>query len=442
MLKAETASYPEEGLGSRESMRIAVLCIHSCPFGELGARDTGGMNVYVRELAQSLGGLGHSVDIFTRLHDQEERRIMRPCEHVRLIHLRAGSDGDMQKLAIYPYLRDFFRELEGFRKGEGLRYDLVHSHYWLSGRVGKWAQEAWDVPHLLMFHTLGAVKNRVGVGEREPDLRIATERQLVDSCDRIIAATERERTDLVRHYGARPDAVGVVPCGVSLELFRPLDKRAARKALGLDLREAIVLYVGRFDALKGLDRLLGAMPRLQPGKRGIRLVIVGGDGEEEQETRRLKALARQLGVQDSVTFAGRVEQHGLPPYYSAADVLAVPSHHESFGLVALESLACGTPVVATRVGALDMLLRGGETGCVVEDGAPPALAEKIGDCLSRVRAGNGRTDGIRASAVPYGWPKIAQAVIGEYRVVLDARKFRALGGPAEPSDTMQSSIAS
>ena len=400
-----------------EHLRIAMLSIHSCPIGELGTKDTGGMNVYIRELARELGRRGHRVDVYTRRHDPKDSQIIELNECTRLIHLRAGYNGDMHKLAIYPHLPDFSCALENFTKREGLQYDLVHSHYWLSGRVGNWVQECWDVPHILMFHTLGAIKNLIGVGEEEPGLRLATEQKLVKTCNYIIASTEREKGELIRHYGAHPERIGVVPCGVNLDLFRPVDKASARKQLGFYQNAGIVLYVGRFSPLKGIDRLLAAMTYLKYNQ-ALRLVIIGGDGHNAPDSQKLERLSRELGIQDAVTFAGRIGQEALPLYYSAADVLVVPSHHESFGLVALESLACGTPVVATKVGAMEAIIREGETGSILTNATPRSLADKIQSFVSRGHGEAHTTDAIRASVVKFGWSNIADALIEEYRGVI------------------------
>ncbi|MGD8765006.1 MAG: glycosyltransferase, partial [Desulfobacteraceae bacterium] len=206
-----------------------MFSIHSCPVGELGTKDTGGMNVYIRELASELGSRGHHIDIYTRIHDPNDPLVIRLNQNVRVIHLKAGKNGHMHKLAIYPYLGDFTYALEDFIVQEGLQYDLIHSHYWLSGQVGRWAQERWDVPHMVMFHTLGAVKNHTGVGTAEPLLRIATEKQLVEHCHRIIAATQREKAELTHYYGAESEKMSMVPCGVNLGLFRPEEKTSARQ---------------------------------------------------------------------------------------------------------------------------------------------------------------------------------------------------------------------
>jgi D-inositol-3-phosphate glycosyltransferase len=378
------------------------------------------MSVYVREIAQEMGSRGHLVDIYTRLYNSRQEQIAELNENVRLIHLKAGNNGHMDKLALYPHLGDFFKELERIRKRESLDYDLIHSHYWLSGRVGNWAQERWKVPHVFMFHTVGAVKNSTVGSEKEPELRMAIEKQLARNCDRILVATAQEKGHLIQHYGASPQTVGVLPCGVNLELFRPVDKAAARKKLGFTEDESIILFVGRFAPLKGVDRLLEAVAHLRH-YQGLRLLIVGGDGCSSEVSQELRQLCSKLGIQGSVTFVGRIEQDMLPAYYSAADVLALPSHYESFGLVALESLASGTPVVATRVGAMESILREGETGHVVSNGSPHLLANGIEKFISRAHPPS--PDAIRATVLRYSWQNVVSAMINEYAAVLREDNF-------------------
>jgi D-inositol-3-phosphate glycosyltransferase len=408
-------------------LRIAMLSVHSCPVGELGTHDTGGMSVYVRELARELGRRGHLVDIYTRLHGPWCNEVVELGTNVRLVHLGAGDEDATHRAALFPYLVDFFRELEQYRGKEGLRYDLIHSNYWLSGRVGQWARARWRVPHLLMFHTLGAVKNALFHRQVEPELRITTEGHLADRCDRLLAASEREKEQLIRFCGVQSEAVGVIPCGVDLDRFRPVDKTEARDQIGLHSDEPVVLYVGRFAPLKGVDRLLEAVACLRHGWGLIRLVIVGGDGEQTPASQELKRLSRRFGIADRVTFAGRVDQESLPYYYSAADVVALPSHYESFGLVALESLACGTPVVTTPVGAMESIIRQGETGCVVHDASPPILATAIEGFLPRAKAVS--VDAIRSSTLDWSWSGVASAMMVEYSLLLEKKWPEHTGDP-------------
>jgi len=399
-----------------DQMRIAMLSVHSCPVGNLGAKDTGGMSVYIRELARELGEQGHSVDVYTRVHDPRDPQIISLGQNARLIHLEAGEIEDIHKLVVYSYLPDFACNLENFRKHNDLRYDLIFSHYWLSGLVGEYLQQRWNVPHITMFHTLSAVKNTIGVGEDEPELRIETERDLTRDCHRIIAPTDRERENLILHYGALPEKIGVVPCGVNLEQFKPVSKGSARQYLGFG-NDKIILFVGRIDPLKGIDRLIQAIPYLQ-NIQGLKLVVIGGGEKSQREIEQLQKLACNLNIQDSVTFLGLIKHEQLPYFYSAADVCVVPSYYESFGLVALESLACGTPVVATDVGNLKSVIRQGETGYVITDNAPHCLADKIALLLSGPSTDTESALSIRASVSRFGWPSIAEAIIRECQLVL------------------------
>ncbi|UCD82891.1 MAG: glycosyltransferase, partial [Desulfobacterales bacterium] len=358
------------------------------------------MSVYIRELAHELGRRGHRIDIYTRLQNDAYQHIIQLYENVRLIHLSIPNYGKLSKLALYPHLSKFFRSLDQFRTEENLEYDIIHSHYWLSGRLGSLAQAQWNRPHFITFHTLGALKNRSGAGLHEPDFRIAAEKELVQTCHRVLAPTEREKQNLIRYYAADEDKIGIVPCGVNLGLFYPTDKTAARKKLGFDPQATILLYVGRFDPLKGLSTLLEAMTYLRHHQR-LRLVIVGGDGDKAPEFKKLKQKIRELAIDDRVMLAGQIEQQNLPPYYNAADVLVMPSHYESFGLVGLEALACGRPVVSTPVGAAEDLIQKGRAGRIAADAAPRSLAAEIQNILTDRALPH--ADAIRESIVEYSW---------------------------------------
>jgi len=390
-------------------MRIAMLSVHSCPVGNLGARDTGGMSIYVRELARQLGEKGHLVDVYTRVHDPKDDQVYELGRNARLIHLRAGEDRDIHKLAVYPHLPDFANNLEDYRQQNNLQYDLVFSNYWLSGWVGEHLQRWWHVPHVMVFHTLGAVKNAIGIGEAEPELRIETETHLVRNCHHLIATTEKERMGLIQYYGAPPERIRVIPCGVNLELFQPRDGEMTRQQLGFG-NDKVILYVGRIEPLKGIDRLLRAMTYLRNGG-GLKAVIIGGDECICHETERLKELTQTLQITDSVSFLGQVEHEKLPHFYSAATVCVIPSYYESFGLVALEAMACGTPVVATNVGSLKSIVRQGKTGYVLTDDTPADLADKIAWLLSNQDNRSARS--IQASVARYSWSNIAEQIVSE-----------------------------
>jgi len=395
-----------------------MVSVHSSPIGLLGTRDTGGMSVYIRELAKELGARGHAVDVFTRALDSGPEEVLEVSHNVRVIHLEAGPREFLSPLAIFPHLPDFLRSLQRFKASEGLHYDLIHSHYWLSGRVANWAASGWKVPHIFMFHTVGALKNLNCEAEKEPDLRMRVEKQVGRDSDRIVAATEFERGELVKQYGIPAGKIDVVPCGVDLILFRPLDKGQSRLALNLESNPFVVLFVGRFAKLKRIDRIIHSLVRVKH-LDGIRLVIVGGDGNGAPEEARLRRLSRQLGLDDRVTFVGRVEQDILPVYYSAADILVLPSEYESFGLVGLEALACGLPVVATPVGAYSNILQQDLTGHILTDGSPESIARGIERFLSNGERSRMSTSAIRSSVEAYSWSHIATAILKEYDAAID-----------------------
>lgn len=415
-------------------LSIAMISVHSSPVGSLGTRNTGGMSVYVRELAAAIAARGHAVDIFTRAAPgSAPGRALALADGVRLVPLDLGAPADLPKAALAACLDRFFRSLERFRSAERRSYDLIHSHYWLSGLVGSAARTAWGAPHLTTFHTLGAMKDLVcGVGSESAG-RIAAERTLCASADRILVTSERERDNLLRHYGTSPAAVSTVPCGVDLELFRPMAKGIARRRLGVASREPTLLYVGRFAPEKGLARLIRAMGSAAL-RGGLRLIVAGGDGGRDPVVREMRALCRRLGLEDRVRFAGRVEQRGLPSFYSAADALVLPSAYESFGMVALEALACGTPVVATRVGAMEAIVRPGENGELAQGFDPDSLAQAVAVWRERARVRPPDPAAIRRTVLGYAWGRVAAGVLRVYEELREglAAPLKAACGRSAP----------
>lgn len=402
-------------------MNIAMISIHSSPVGQLGTRDTGGMSVYIRELSRQLGRRGHRVDIFTRAGHHSDERTVELAGNVRLVHLHINGNGAPAKEQLYPHLPAYFRAMDEFAAGQSCFYDLIHSHYWLSGELGTQARRHWNLPHVFMYHTIGIAKNQACSEEREPALRLAAEARLGRSCQRLLTAAETDRQLLKRLYGVTDGKIGVVPCGVNFDLFRPLEMKTARRQIGVDPHLPMVLYVGRFAPVKGLSRLLKAIARL-PDDRGLQLVMVGGDGRGDTAARNLRSLARQLGIADRVNFAGRVAQENLPLYYSAADALVVSSYYESFGLVALESLACNTPVVTTRVGAMESIIEDGINGELVRGSSADALAAGIDRAIRRWWNNPPSPGHIRQSVRKFSWSNVADAVAREYVAVLDRHR--------------------
>ncbi|MFC1845916.1 glycosyltransferase [Chloroflexota bacterium] len=401
-----------------EQLRIAMISLHSCPLGKLGERDTGGMNVYIRELARELGEKGHIVDIYTRTHQPEHEQVIDLGNNTRLIHIETGATEEIPKIAFYSYLERFICGVENFRSSNiNSRYDLIHSHYWLSGLAGKHLQLWWHVPHITMFHTLGAVKNSIGIGEEETELRIEGEREVINSCEQIIAATATEKKDLIYYYHARQQNITVLPCGVNPDIFKPIDKETAIKELGLS-DQSTILYVGRIEQLKGLGQLLKAMNYIKDSI-SPRLLIVGGDEFGNGETQALYNLADELQIKDKVLFQGSVPHETLPLYYSAADICVIPSYYESFGMVALESLACGTPVLATDVGDMKNIIRSDAAGYIIDSNSPDRLAEKLSELLSNGKKQLEDAEIRRSLISDYNWREIADRILLEYESAIE-----------------------
>jgi D-inositol-3-phosphate glycosyltransferase len=403
------------------SLRVAMLSVHTCPLAALGGKETGGMNVYVRELARELSRMGVASDVFTRSQNASIPRVVALGERARVIHLPAGPEAPIPRERIHAHLDAFVAGIEAWRERSGVDYDLVHGNYWLSGVVGMALRERWRVPLVQMFHTLGRLKNGARVvAEREPPLRIAEEQAIVAGADRLIAANVIERGQLIAHYEADPAKIAVIPCGVDTALFAPGDAEAARKSLGLG-GGPLLLYVGRIAPIKGLETLLDALGCLRGAGHPARLVIVGGETDERRDGHEtaLRRRAMRQGLGDAVTFVGAQPQQRLRDYYVAADITVLPSYYESFGMVALEAMACGSAVIASRVGGLQTTVRDGVTGLLVSEGDPCALAETIARVLddSALRWRLGR-EGVRWGA-GHRWPCVAEAVCREYASLVD-----------------------
>ena len=399
------------------NLHVAMLSVHTCPLAALGGKETGGMNVYVREVSRELGRMGVSVDVFTRSQDSSIQRVVPLGERARVIHLAAGAEAPMARERVYDHMDEFVEGIEAWRIAESIDYDLIHAHYWLSGVAALILKRRWSVPVLQMFHTLGRLKNRVArsPAELEPLVRVEEETRIVSEADRIVAANVVERAELLRDYGAHASRIATIPCGVDTDLFTPRDRAEARQRLGLDDRP-VLLWVGRIAPIKGLDTLLDTVARLRAGGRAMRLLVVGGDADELRSGHEtsLRQRIASLGLGDSVRFVGPQPQSVLPLYYAAADVTVLPSYYESFGMVALEAMACGSPVIASRVGGLVTTVRDGVTGFLVPDGDIEALADRIeclvGDPELRWRLGR---EGVRWAA-QHRWPCVAEAVCKEY----------------------------
>jgi D-inositol-3-phosphate glycosyltransferase len=386
------------------------------------------MNVYVRELSREMGRRGYLIDVFTRRAEPDGPDVVEAAPNVRVIHLRAGPEDIEARRQLYAYLREFEGGLLAFQRAEAVTYDVIHSHYWLSGLLGLRLRNLWGAPLVNMFHTLGELKKRANGGSNEPAARIEVERRVAKEADVIVSASEHEKRALIDIYGAPAERIAVVPCGVDLARFHPIDKDAARRSLGLN-GERMVLFVGRMEPLKGIEVLLSAAARLDDNP-AFRVLVVGGDNHRNagDELTHLKSLSADLGIADRVSFTGPVGHDVLPLYYSAADVCVVPSYYESFGLVALEAMACGTPVVASRVGGLCVTVRDGETGYLVPQQSPQPFADRVATLLAdeelRRSFGKSASESVRG----YGWGNVADHIEGIYEQVSPSAVNKCRGG--------------
>ncbi|MBI3174936.1 MAG: glycosyltransferase [Chloroflexi bacterium] len=410
-------------------LRIAMLSYHTCPLATLGGKDTGGMNVYVRELTRQLGRMGIHVDVFTRSQDEHVPHVVHQLGYGnRVVHVPAGPENPLPKRELAGYIPQFVEGIKQFAAEKDIRYDVIHSHYWMSGLAAEALSDAWGgTPIVHMFHTLGEMKNRIARSdeEREGQYRIQGEKQVLARADRIIAATQAEETQLRFLYRNGKRNIAIIPPGVDVGHFYPIAPDEAKQFIGLKPEDRMVLFVGRIEPLKGVDTLIRAMSciRSLDAARPVHLAIIGGEPaasprEMSAEMARLQKLCDDLCMGGMVVFLGKRGQDTLPYYYSAAEVLVMPSLYESFGMVALEAMACGAPVIASQVGGLAYLVRDGETGFTIPDNDPDALCEKLTLLLGNpdLRA----TMGLRAvtHAQDYAWERIAAQIVDVYKELM------------------------
>ncbi len=407
-------------------MRVALLSIHTSPLDQPGTGDAGGMNVYIVETAKRLAQSGIEIDIFTRATASRLVPTVELAPGVKVIHITAGpfegllkNDLPGQLCAVTAgVLRTEAAKPEGY-------YDLIHSHYWLSGQVGWLASERWRVPLVHSMHTMGRVKNlEIAAGDKaEPDMRLIGEQQVVDVAQRLVANTPLEAAELTELYGADPTKVDVVNPGVDLELFSPGSQTRARKELGIPLDASMLLFVGRIQPLKAPDILIRAAAELiamRPELRSSLLVVIcggmSGSGIDHPEA--LRDLASALGILDLIRFEPPTSREKLVSWYRAADLTVVPSYSESFGLVAIESQACGTPVVASAVGGLKIAVADNFSGRLIEGHNPIAYSHILNQLLMNPIAREELRQGARMHAAAFGWENTTAGLMDSYNRAL------------------------
>jgi len=404
--------------------------MHTSPTASLGQNGNGGLNVYVREVASSFSERGIATDIFTRRQTPDDPAIEALAPLSRVIYLPAGKSLD--KYSLYNEVPAFAAGIRSFADREQIEYDLLYSHYWLSGEVACLLRPGMAAGWAHIAHTLGLVKNRtLASGARpEPALRIRVEGEVAQQADLLIASTTDEAEDLIQSYKADPERVYVVAPGIDLGTFQPLDRADARRKVGYGPGR-LLLFVGRLERLKGVETAIRALALLRDRAHDdLRLIVLGEDVRDgdESEKERLKAVASALGVRDRVDFLGSVAHHELPYFYAAADVCVMPSYSESFGLVALEAQACGRPVVASGVSGLRSVVRDEVSGYLIDGHDPAAYAERIGRLLADPELAQQMGRRGRLLAQRFSWTRTADRLEGLFENVIERSHARVQAG--------------
>ncbi|MFM1951275.1 MAG: hypothetical protein RJA33_69 [Actinomycetota bacterium] len=410
--------------------------VHTSPLDQAGTGDAGGMNIYVCEAANQMAAQGISVDIFTRRANNNHPDIVDLGNGVRVIHLNVGPVDGVTKEELPGLIPDMAK---AFKEAltSGTSYDLIHSHYWISGKVAMPVAKELGIPLVHTMHTMARVKNlNLAEGERpEPMIRVQGESQVVEAADALIANTDAEAASLVSLYSACPDSVFVVSPGVNLANFTPgKGREVARKNIGIAAQGRVIAFVGRIQPHKGPEILIRAIsemvthsPQLRPD---LTVLVVGGaSGSNSAEVNRLRELVSWLGIDSIVKFQPPADRDALPDYYRAADLVCVPSYSESFGLVALEAQACGTPVIASAVGGLRTAIADGISGVLVDGHDPRAWSSVLARLLQEPQRRVLLSMGALEHASHFGWNATARGTLDIYDRVLDAaaKKAKSVG---------------
>jgi glycosyltransferase involved in cell wall biosynthesis/phosphoheptose isomerase len=404
--------------------RVAIISEHASPISTHGGVDSGGQNIYVQRIAINLKRLNVEVDVFTRCDSPETPRVVK-WQGIRVINITAGSMCSIPKEDFFPYMEEFSKNTLDFIQEEGNKYDVVHANFWMSGLVAVYLKAQLDIPFVVTFHALGKVRRSfLGQADTWGDERLQYEQAIIEAADAIIAECPQDRDDLLNLYTVSPHKLRVIPCGYSDAEFWQVDKIKARNLLKFPQGEFILLNIGRLVPRKGLDNIINAIALLsdQYGVR-VKLVIVGGESdmpnpEKTPEIGRLMNLAIAKGVQDQIRFDGRKDREVLKSYYSAADVFVTTPWYEPFGITPLEAMACGTPVIGSRVGGIKYSVRNGKTGILVEPNEPQELAQAILTLYQNPELLHQYSEQALAKVVKFRWDKIAAAILLTYEEAL------------------------
>lgn len=370
-----------------------MISYHTCPLAFEEGKETGGMNIYVYEISRSLARMGYLVDVITRCQDKDNSKIVEVEKNFRVIHLKAGPHGHFPKAKLIDFIPEFIKSFKQFKEEEKINYDLIHAHYYQSGVIAIEIQKTLSkkIPLVMSFHTLALMKNLVArsASELESQQRIQIEFELTKKADAIITPSLSDKEYLKYLYGSDEEKIFEIPPGVNTRLFQPMDKVEAKQRLKIVSDEKILLFVGRIEPLKGIDLLLYSIKILmsQSPQLKIKLMIVGGDVSQHitkwsPQLIQLNKLRSLLGIEKQVEFVGQKPQHQLPYYYNASEIVVMPSHYESFGMVAAEAMACGVPVITTNVTGVSGLIDELRSTLITTVNNPLLLASQIKRLLS------------------------------------------------------------
>jgi D-inositol-3-phosphate glycosyltransferase len=434
---------------------IALISEHGDPAAEIGKDAAGGQNVYVRQVGESLAKLGWQVDMFTRKANPNDPTIVQHSPHCRTIRLIAGPETYIPRDELFQYMPEFVASFQKFQQKEGTNYPLAHTNYWMSGWVGLELQRRQNIQLIHTYHSLGAVKYQsVSEIPTIAKTRLAVEKQILEQAHSVVATSPQEFDDL-KSLVSRLGNIDIIPCGTDVSTFRPISKVEARKQLGISGKEKVVLYVGRFDKRKGIETLVRATrelrAQLEQGEeidpQNLKLLVVGGSDPQEAdgaERRRIEDLVTEMDLTANTEFVGMVGHDRLALYYTAADVCVIPSHYEPFGLVAIEAMACGTPVVASAVGGLKFTVISEETGLLV----PPHDVAKFAHAIERILtddiwARKARKQAAARVQQKFSWEGVAIQLSDLYRRLLaqSLSTPRAMPEPIAPSPLSRRQIA-
>ena len=407
---------------SSRPLRIALISEHASPVATIGGVDAGGQNIYVAHVARGLAAAGHHVDVLTRRDDPSLPAVVDMRPGVRVLHIDAGPQRFVPKEALLAHMPSFIRCAHRLFE-HSVAYDVIHANFFMSGLVGLRLRQSFGVPMVMTFHALGLVRREhQGAADAFPAARIDIERRIVRHADRLIAECPQDRDDLMRLYDADSHRVATVPCGVDVEVFAPSSRAAARRELGLQPDDFVVLQLGRLVPRKGIDNVIRAVARLD---RSIpaRLLIVGGESAVPDEAAtpeigRLRAVARECGIESRVTFTGHRQRDQLRACYAAADVFVTTPWYEPFGITPLEAMACGTPVVGSAVGGIQYSVVDGVTGYLVPPHDPVSLAERLAHLHHNPALGRalGRA-GVRRVRALFTWDRVSRELSEVYETV-------------------------